>query len=397
MTAPSVGADQFDFTYLDELRRVADPEADDVVANYIDGEIGVHQGKLMTALIAHGANTTDEEDAPLRGFVTARPALPDWTEPAMVERGQEIFAEYVAQFGLGLWMASIPAGYAAAKGAEVLTHTTRLVSDARRRFLETGQFIIDVMSPGALEPDGRGSSAIRHVRLMHASARHLLVHRDLPSGTCETCGHPFPNSHDFDVDTMGVPINQEDLLGTLFTFSVVGLDVIDRAGIWLSPADKEAYIHAWNVVGHGMGIRDDLLPLDFADSTTVFRRIQEHTYAPSPAGAQLTAAAIEVMQELIGLKVLRGLPAAGIREYLGDDIADLLEVPRAGAARLVFVPARALNRIASHAERDSKLLCRASAALGRRFFNGFLAYERQGAMRPEFELTDAIAKQLALR
>ena len=56
-----------------------------------------------------------------------------------------------------------------------------------------------------------------------------------------------------------------------------------------------------------------------------------------------------------------------------------------------------MNRVASRAERDSRLLARTSAALGRRFFQGFLAYERQGAKRPEFELTDAIAEQLGLR
>ncbi len=397
MSAPTIGAARFDDAFLDELRHVGDPAADEIVAAYIDGEVGAHQGKLMTALIAHGAGSTNEELAPLRGFVTERPDPPEWADPEMVARGQELFATYVAQFGLGLWMASIPAGYAAAQGAEVLTHTTRLVSDAKRRFLETGQFIIDVMSPGALEPDGAGMTAIRHVRLMHASARHLLVHRDAPSGTCDTCGRPFPSPHDFDVARMGIPINQEDLLGTLFTFSVVGLQVLDRGGIWLSKQDKEAYIHAWNVVGHDMGIREDLLPLDFDDSSAVFARIQRRAYAPSPAGAQLTSAAIEVMQELLGLRVLRGLPAAGIREYLGDEIADILAVPAAGVARLVFVPARGLNRFANRLERDSVIVRRLSAALGRRFFRGFLAYERQGASRPQFELNDAIAKQLALR
>ena len=35
--------------------------------------------------------------------------------------------------------------------------------------------------------------------------------------------------------------------------------------------------------------------------------------------------------------------------------------------------------------------------LGRRFFRGFLAYERDGEHRPDFELTDAIAEQLRLR
>jgi hypothetical protein len=384
MSAPTVGADRFDDAVLDGLRQVGDPTADEVVASYLDGELGADSGSLIRSLIAHGASSTDEDSAPLRSFVLEHPAWPAWADRSMVERGQEIFADYVAQLGLGLWMASIPAGYAGAHGAQVLTHTSRLVSDAKRRFLETGQFIIDVMSPGGLEPGGPGGRDIRHVRLMHASARHLLSHHDLTDAPA------------FDTATFGVPVNQEDLLGTLFTFSLIGLRVLDRGGVRLSPADQEAYVHAWNVIGHGMGIRDDLLPLDVADSQAVFARIQRRAYARSDAGVELTAAAISVMQELLRLRILRGVPAAGIREYLGDDIADLLAVPSAGASRVVFIPTRLLNRLATRMERDSKLACKLSETLGRRFFRGFLSYERHGAHRPDFELNQAIAEQLRL-
>ena len=100
--------------------------------------------------------------------------------------------------------------------------------------------------------------------------------------------------------------------------------------MWLSADDQEAYVHAWNVIGHGMGIRDDLLP-------------------------------------------------------------------SARASRAVFVPARLLNRLATRMERDSVLTRKLSETLGRRFFRGFLAYERHGGHRPDFELSDAVAEQLRLR
>lgn len=179
MSAPTIGTDRFTDPFLDALRREGDPPADQVVASYLDGVLGAHDGHLISALIAHGASSTDEDSAPLREFVLERPTWPAWADDDMVQRGQAVFAEYVAQLGLGLWMASIPAGYAGAHGAEVLTHTARLVSDAKRRFLETGQFIIDVMTPGSLDADGDGGRDIRHVRLMHASVRHLLQHHDL--------------------------------------------------------------------------------------------------------------------------------------------------------------------------------------------------------------------------
>ena len=387
MRAPTIGSGQFDDVFLEALRRVGDPPADEVVSRFIDTELDAHAGGLMGALIARGAGSmsTDETSATLRHFTDARPPLPSWVEPDMVRRGQELFAAFVPQIGLGLWMGSLPAGYAGAHGAQVLTHTARLVSDPKRRFLETGQFIIDVMTPGGLEPDATGSRDIRHVRLMHAAARHLLTD---PLDV----GAAVP----FDVETFGVPINQEDLLGTLFTFSIIGLQVLERGGVRIADDDAECYVHLWSVIGHFMGIRDDLLPLDRTDAATVFVRIQRRNYARSDAGRELTAAAIEVMQELLALRVLRGVPAAGIREYLGSDVADLLGVPRAHVTRAVFLLPRWFNRWSYKVQKDSRLARAVTERLGCRLFRGFLAYERDGEARPSFEVTDALKKQLRL-
>lgn len=389
MTAPTIGADRFDDAFLNTLRNEGDPPADAVVAAFIDSELDADAVGLMAALIARsvGSAQTDETSLSLRDFAKARPPLPPWTEPAMVERGQQLFAEFIPQLGLGMWMASIPAGYAGAHGAEVLTHTARLLSDPKRRFIETGQFIIDVMTPGGLEPDASGSRDIRHVRLMHAAVRHLL-RTHIPDD-----GMP-----PFDVTKFGHPINQEDLLGTLFTFSLIGLHVLERSGVRLSQDDAEAYVHTWNVIGHLMGVRSDLLPLGRADAEVVFDRIKRRNYASSEAGRQLTAAAIEVMQELLALRVLRGAPAAGIRELLGTEVADLLGVPRTRVTTLFLLPPRWFNQWSYRVEKDSRLARSVAERAGRRLFRGFLEYERGSGSgsRPSFELSDALKEQLRL-
>jgi ER-bound oxygenase mpaB/B'/Rubber oxygenase, catalytic domain len=388
MNAPSIGFDKFDDAFLDALRREGDRPADEVVRQFIDNELDADAGGLMHALIARGAGSmsTDEASPTLKKFADDRPPLPAWVDTKMLERGQELFALFIPQLGLGLWMASLPAGYAGAHGAAVLTHTARLVSDPKRRFLETGQFIIDVMTPGGLEPGADGSRDIRHVRLMHAAARHLLTDpRDLPGAV------------PFDVAKFGQPINQEDLLGTLFTFSIIGLQVLERGGVRVTDDDAECYVHTWSVIGHLMGIRADLLPLNRTDAAIVFARIQRRNYTRSSAGQELTTAAIEVMQELLALRLLRGVPAAGIREYLGNEIADLLAVPKAHVTRLVFLPPRWFNQWSYKTQKDSRLARALTQQLGRRLFRGFLAYERGGEARPSFALTDALKEQLKLK
>jgi hypothetical protein len=90
------------------------------------------------------------------------------------------------------------------------------------------------------------------------------------------------------------------------------------------------------------------------------------------------------------------VPAAGIREYLGKDIADLLGVPRARVTKLLFLPPRWFNQWSYRLEKDSRLARSVAEHFGRRLFRGFLAYERGGDTRPPFELSEALKEQLRL-
>ena len=51
-----------------------------------------------------------------------------------------------------------------------------------------------------------------------------------------------------------IPVNQEDMVGTLLTFSAVILDGLKKMGFSISTSDADAYLHAWNVVGHLSGV-----------------------------------------------------------------------------------------------------------------------------------------------
>jgi hypothetical protein len=381
----SVGAAKFTPAFLEELRQVGDPGADAAVATYLDDELHTSSAIDMMKLMIAAAPGSDEASQALGEFVQARPALPEWADTELIELGQELFAQYLPQFGLALWMASIPAGYAGAKDAVVLARTAQLVSHPKRRFLETGQFVLDVMTTGGLDDDGAGAADIRHVRLMHAAVRHMLhfeahEHDDL--------GKWDPAS--------GVPLNQEALLATQFTFSVVGLRSLHRFGVNLSDREKEAYVHLWSVIGHLMGVREDLLPLDFADSATVWDRITAKEYARSAGGTLLTKSAIDVMRQLIPGRWFDGLPATGIRFLLGNDTADLLDVPKADWTRLLFVPGRAMGGVMSRFERDSFTGATITSVLGRIAFREFLNVERRPSGRPGFEVPEEMRRALGM-
>jgi hypothetical protein len=384
MTTKYVSESFFTPDVLEALRHEGDPPADAAVAAYFASiEVDRPGHHLMSTLIKHEPGS-DELAPGLEEFVGACPPMPMWIDEELLEEGQNLFLEYVPQFGLALWMASIPAGYAGKRDVVVLYRTKELMRHAERRFLETGQFILDVMTPGGLAEGARGPNDIRHVRLMHATSRHLLQHDAADLGV-----PPWdPKS--------GVPLNQMALLATMFTFSVVGIRSAEKLGVSFTDRQRDAYAHAWCVVGHLMGIRGDLLPLDFVNSAAVWDRIVEREcQEPSEEGRCLTSAAIKVMQGLIPGRFGDGVPAAGIRYLLGRHQADLLDVPHANWTSAVFVPARVLGTVMSRFNRDSIVARWISGQLGKAVFEGFLATERHGG-RPVFEVPDQVRRRLGI-
>lgn len=380
--APSVGVERFSDDFLEGLRREGDVPADEAVAAFFDA-LDAPASTLYPLLLRSGAEGLDDDTAPgVAPFARAVEPWPDWVDPALVRRGQELFGDCGVQLATGLFLASLPMSYACAKGAEPLVRTSRMTNNPKRRILETGQMVIAAMSPGALDPGARGERVVRHVRLMHAAVRHVLTHPEAVEALGAAPLAPWD-------DSLGVPLNQEDLLGTLLAFSVIGVESLARVGVNWPRRDVEAYVHAWNVVGHQIGVRRDLLPLDFADGKVVADRIFAHQSAPSEAGRELTTTTIAAMEDLIRLPVLRGLPASGVRYFLGDRVADLLGVAPSNWTRFVFSFMRRCDGPWNAALRwlpgDHSL----AAALGRRVVVSLEDVER-GPGRPRFEISDEL-------
>jgi hypothetical protein len=379
---PTIGTRRFTDTFLEGLRAASDWPADQAVSTFFEGS-GEGHAQLFARLARLSAGDVPDEQMPgIGAFVTAEEPWPEWADPELVQNGEKFFRRWGPQLGMALWMASLPADYACAKGAEPLARTARLTGKPKRRYVETGQMIINAMTPGALETGALGYQTIRHVRLMHAAVRHLLLHgKDLRS----PAGDPI-EAWD---DALGVPLNQEDLLGCLFSFGVVGVDSLRRSGVRVNDSEAEAYIHAWNLIGHQLGIRSDLLPLDWADSEAIWGHIKARAYAESDAGRELTAAAIECMRDLIRIAPLGGLPASGIRHYLGDQTAQLLGVPKADWTRWFFTFVQVSDTLFDRTWARLPGVPNLSAMLGLRMLRGFELTERDGD-RSSFQIADEL-------
>jgi ER-bound oxygenase mpaB/B'/Rubber oxygenase, catalytic domain len=369
---------EFSDSLLDRLRTLGDSAADAAVRDLVANNRSLSAATLIPELLTR-LSCESAPDDPVAVWLDGCGEFPDWADPALLARGREFFRTWGLAMSACLFLAGLPWDYAAANGAETLAAASDLASgDVRRRIAETGQFLFDIHDLGAHhDGDGVDSQAllsIRGVRLLHAGVRHRVLTED-PSVT----------------QRWGYPINQEDLMGTLLSFTTVPLAALSRVGTWVGPEDRDAYLHLWNVVGVQLGIDGSLLPLSWDDAVRLQRRIEEHQHAPSPAGQRLTAALLTDM-ELSMPRGLRKLPRALVRQVAGHRTADLLGVPKAPwwapALALLAAVGRRLTRIAGVRAISSWPL----RLLARAMISGYIDAGLAGR-RARFRIDEELMKQ----
>lgn len=323
--------------------------------------------------------------AELRSFFAPAP-LPEWVDPEKLKRAARIWEENSVSLLFVLFAASLPACYLLHRGISALYRTGKL---AKRQYLaqrlyETGLMVDSVLdtdglriiedeaegrenllvealrkaglendwewnpgrhafvrrdgAPGGMEDGvrarlseaartlgrsttgrryvwGRGFLAARKVRFLHGYMRHMLMHPDPSTGVPE-----------WDVRTLGVPVNQEDQAYTLLTFGLVMVRSLEKLGLRLSPEDREAFLHRWRLIGHLMGIEDGLMTDRWDEATALFEIIQAREAGRCPEGEVLTTTLVEFLEHLIPARwnLSRQLPVQFVGHFLGDKAGMLL-------------------------------------------------------------------------
>jgi hypothetical protein len=346
---PSMAESRWSDALLDRMRTEGDPPADEAVAKlFARGRLEAVQG-LMDTLVANDRPPPDALPSELRDYFE-RTAVPPPDLPR-VRLGERLFADHGPEIVVILACYSLPQDYAARKGVKVLHQTGYLLERPNRRVFETAQMIIDVMKPGGLEPHGHGIRAAQKVRLMHAAVRHLILHDP---------------AHRWDTESLGVPINQEDLAGTLMSFGYVVVDGLRRLGVAVAPDAAEAYLDAWRAVGRIMGVREELLPLDMREAQALTETIVRRQVAGSAEGRQMTAALLHMLEDNAP-PLFKGFPAAMMRHFLDPRTADSLGIPRHWLdERIVDVATAltgALDNAIEHSKRRQRIIRRFSLHL----------------------------------
>jgi ER-bound oxygenase mpaB/B'/Rubber oxygenase, catalytic domain len=291
---------------LDRMRLVGDPPADAAIeATFAAGQQEAAQ-TFMADRVTNAAPVESSLPPPLREFLEKSKvdALPN---PDRIAVAQNLFVDHGPEILTTLGCYSLPSAYAARKGVQVLHRTAYLAKRPNRRLFRTMQMVVDVMEPGGLGAHGYGIRTIQKVRLIHAAIRYQLLHAKWDG-------------------SLGIPINQEDLAGTLLTFSYLPVQGLRKLGANITGEAAQAYFETWCAVGGLLGVMPEMIPDELEAGAELEDLICRRQFAPCDEGREMTRALIEML-ERNSPPLLEGLPAGLMRLFMKGEVADYLGIP----------------------------------------------------------------------
>lgn len=364
---------------LDAARKIGDPIVDRVVLEHLAAHGARSLGEVTGALFRTKGLPKDH---PLVAACLGALGDVELGDPEIITRGQRLFALFGPEILLVLGTCSLPLAFAAGNGVQAVYRARRLKDDPVRRLYDTAQMIVNVMQVGELARGKLGWRTAVKVRLIHA-----LMRRHVQSEPAR----PW-------LDGWGTPINQEDLAGTLLSFSAAALRGLRRMGVKLSKEEADSYIYAWSAVGRLLGVDEALLVGTEKEALRLANHIGRRQICATPEGRAL---AEQLMTALAKLFLLPGYANSLAHFFLEDtafgrNIAEVLALPAPDWTKSV---------IAARAWQKRKLLVllnvvpgahRRRSYLARRFVQRMILLRRPRGACP-FEIPDDLTRTWRVR
>lgn len=306
--------DRYSHERLARYRQMQDPEADACAAL-----IGFKRPAGLLDEVERRART---EGGVFQAFLDHCHTVPAWVDFEKMELGRRVYRRYSSLQGLVLMCSSLVEGYAHNKPAQVLVATGRLQKDVSRRIYETGQMLHNLVGEDGLRPGGLGHRTLMEVRLLHAAVRQFLV--DNPR---------------FDPALYDLPINQEDMAGTILEFDFMVVRGLKRLGLQINRREHESMHYMWRYAGYVLGVREELLTSTIEEQEILALQLTSHLYQPTEDSERLAKALLRSMSHKPPFHLSYDVLLAFSRYLIGDAVADDLNirstVPAAAAVRLV--------------------------------------------------------------
>lgn len=293
--------DRYSHERLEAWRQVLDPLADGCLASI--------PFQRPSSLLEEVERRAAEQGGVYQAFLDHCHTPPGWVNFEAMELGRRMYCRHGALQGLVLMCSSLVEGYAHDKPAQVLVATGRLQKDVSRRIYETGQMLHNIAGPEGLRPGGIGHRTLMEVRLLHAAVRRHL----LESGR-------------WDTQRYDLPINQEDMAGTVLEFDYMVVRGLRRLGLHISRREHEAMHYFWRYAGYLLGVDESLLTATVEEQEVLALQLTSHLYQPSADSEALAKALLRDMAHKPPFHLSYDMLLAISRFLIGDAMANDLNI-----------------------------------------------------------------------
>lgn len=310
--------DKYSHERLQAWRQVQDPEADACTE--------LMEFKKPTGLLSEVERRATEEGGVFQAFLDHCHTVPEWVDFDLMELGIRMYRRYSVLQGLVLMCSSLVEGYAHNKPAQVLVATGRLQKDVSRRIYETGQMLHNMVGPEGLRPGGVGHRTLMEVRLLHSAVRQFLKR----------------SPGKFDVSKHDLPINQEDMAGTILEFDFMVVRGLKRMGVNINREQHEAMHYLWRYAGYVLGVREELLTSTLEEQEVLALQLTSHLYSPTRDSEALAKALLRDMSNKPPFRLPYDALLALSRYLIGDKVADDLNIRSSMSSRVAVQMVRGM-------------------------------------------------------
>lgn len=290
-------------SYLDLLRQQGDPLADALVPELLQQPSWAETINGWVREIPLENQLPVYSEAFTAYFQSFSVPMQDLDEKK-VRHAQQFFDQHGEDYLTLLGLYSLPYCYAFADGAQVLIRSKRITEEVGLRLMETALFLVDSFRPGSFLEDKQVMLTLSKVRLIHAFSRYFVQ----------------KYATDWKQE-WGLPINQEDLMGTNLAFSMLVVRGLDKLGKPPGTKTYEAILHYWKIIGFHLGLNLEAWPENSKEAFELEKLIRKRHMRPSEAGKQLMKSLLIYYQQAFKEPAMNSLVGELIAFLVGKDAA----------------------------------------------------------------------------
>ena len=323
-----------DDRFLDGLRLLGDDAADQCFAELREVLKEEDFSQLFHILDRNNVSLPASIPEPLKAFLASTMKMPlvdsQSIDGERLKRGQRVFMTHALPAALVLLVKSLPEGYAAPSLSKVLTVSNNLTHRPYRRLLGVLQMVINVSAVGGFESSGKAIVTVPKIRLLHASVRNI-VRKHLEE---------YERHY-------GVPVNLEDMLGTVMGFSYLVITGLKQLKIGLLDTQAEDLYYLWRVFAQMMGIHpegqpnsSDYVPRNMEEAEEFYKSYERRHYVnadQNSEGVQLALTNLQMLNHLLPKTPLRRLGMQIIPRIYMEEL-----IGKKGCERIGIQPVRFL-------------------------------------------------------